>query len=291
MKPVRNIVKIALRHIKRWRSNARFWFIIAYTLFFSYYFTQNLPTACEVMNMKISPWIFPHLTSQSLVIIYISVPLIVMFCDAPYLDDTQPYIIIRSRRRLWAAGQILYTAITALLYTLLLFVTTIAVNLPHIEFTTGWGEMTTDINTNNALLQYPKGYLFVEEFIVNNFSVAKAMILSLLLFWLGSFLIGMIILCLNMITTSRLAGSVAASFVILFRSIVDLNVALVPLSPWSWLSLDNFNINGICAEYTSVDCTQSIPVAFTVLTAAAAVLAVLTIVKSRKITVEVLPPV
>lgn len=46
---------------------------------------------------------------------------VLLFCDAPFIEDEQPYIMLRSGRRIWFIGQMLYIVVASVLYLIVLY--------------------------------------------------------------------------------------------------------------------------------------------------------------------------
>lgn len=78
--------------------------------------------------------------SDDHVVLIASLGALLLFCDAPFIDSEQPYIVLRSGRKKWVAGQIAYIAISSALFTLFLYLLTLLLLLPWLEFSTEWGK-------------------------------------------------------------------------------------------------------------------------------------------------------
>ena len=221
------------------------WFIAAYVIYFSYYITQNIGTACNTTGMKISPWIFPMMLSSNINILYLVLPIIILFCDAPFLDNTQPYIIVRSKRTVWALGQMIYIAVSSFIYSLFLMIMSVIVNLGHMEFTSQWGSFIRDPFVNNYLNENPRGYFFVVDHIVKYFTPLQAMWFTFLFLWLVGILLGLLMFCLNSVSGSRILGAFCATFLLVWiQGVGWLSEWFVRLSPVSWVDLTNISISG-----------------------------------------------
>ena len=70
------------------------------------------------------------------------------------------------------------------------------------------------------------------------------MFFSFLLMFLSFVFLGMIIYVVNVLSKSTVAGSVAASVLIIMTALVDGYVSLVKFSPVSWNSLNNVDVGG-----------------------------------------------
>lgn len=102
------VIRLCLQNFKRWISNPRIYFIgILLTVYISSV-VFPLVSFCYSVETSITPWLFPLLTSNQEGLIIFTACIILLFCDAPFLDSTQPFYIIRSGRQKWILAQILY---------------------------------------------------------------------------------------------------------------------------------------------------------------------------------------
>ena len=58
--------------------------------------------------------------------------LILLLCDAPFIESDHPALLLRSGRRTWTAGQVLYIAGTSAVYFAVVYLLTVLVLLPHV---------------------------------------------------------------------------------------------------------------------------------------------------------------
>lgn len=75
---------------------------------------------------------------------------VLLFCDAPFIEDEQPYIMLRSGRRIWFIGQMLYIVVASVLYLIVLYFISVLVLLPHIEWSAEWGKLLSTFSQTSA---------------------------------------------------------------------------------------------------------------------------------------------
>ena len=208
-------------------------------------YTKYFGEFCGTYNVKMSPWIFPFIYNNWYVKILFLAPLLLIFCDAPFVDDNQPYVMIRSGRKCWSVGQIAYVVITSAVYFIFLFVISLLINLPHIELSWEWGKaFGTLANTDAARAM---GVLnTVTSRTLYYFSPIQAVGFTFLLSWLCGIFLGMIVYLVNALTNKRNLGVLAAAFflIISISKLPDLNW----YSPVCWISLDNIDIGGLSSN-------------------------------------------
>ena len=132
-----NIARIVcFQNLRKWSSNYRVWVIAILLIILTHNFTKEIVDFAREINIDVSPWIFPFLFTQKFIKLLFFFPLILLFSDAPFIDDNQPYIIARSGRTSWSIGQIGYIFIASAVYFIFLMFLTVIINLPNIQFTT-----------------------------------------------------------------------------------------------------------------------------------------------------------
>lgn len=172
--------------------------LVAMLLVFSagYYLTRGLPELCREYNSRVQPLgVFVFSTTSFFTgFMYLFSYLLIM-CDAPFIDDAQTQVILRVGKSAWILGQILYIALTTLVFWLLT-VAACAVNLiPYCEMSTAsWGRIL--ISMARKLIAVP-GF-GVTRAVVNNYTVMQAFLWALGLNLLMTFFMGLIVLCVNL---------------------------------------------------------------------------------------------
>lgn len=248
-------IRICMQNIRKWTSNKRVIFCLFFGLLFVYSYTGGLRSLSDVLEVKMSPWLFPFLfTSRSIKIVFMAI-IIFIFCDAPFIDSNQAYIMLRSGRKIWNTGQLIYIIIGSALYMLILMAGTVVLNIGHIGFNMNWGKVLGVAATNPSVLDAMGKYsdtIKISARVVRYFSPLQAMFFSALLMWLSFILIGLVIYVFNMITHSKIIGVLIASFLVLLTAFVDSYPLFNKFSPISWNSLNTIDIAGL-TTYPTID--------------------------------------
>lgn len=100
-------VRICMQNIRKWGGNRRILMCIAMTTLLVYSYTKDLSVLCNYMGQKMNPWIFPFLFAFRYMRIVFMIPVVFIFCDAPFVDTNQTYVMLRTKRNIWSMGQIL----------------------------------------------------------------------------------------------------------------------------------------------------------------------------------------
>ncbi|PLR77953.1 hypothetical protein CU633_07970 [Bacillus sp. V3-13] len=274
---------VCYQNFRKWSSNYRVWVIAILLIILTHNFTKEIADFARDINIDVSPWMFPFLFTQKFIKLLFFFPLILLFCDAPFVDDNQPYIIARSGRIPWSIGQIGYIFIASACYFIFLMSITIIINLPSIQFTMEWGKVLgTLANTNASVVVGLK--TLITSGTLHYFSPFQAMWFSFLLSWLAGVFLGLMIYVINSLTNTRIFGVLTASFFLVLDATVTGKPYLYRFSPVSWSNLDRIDIEGT----TPMPSITYIYIGFALLIVTMIILA---IIVNRKQTINVLPPI
>lgn len=243
MKSFKIAKDIALNHFPKWLSDYRIICIAILLLFLSHYLTAEMRDFSVDTGYKIAPYYFPLMLNQWYVRILLIFPIVLIFCDAPFVENSQDFIIIRSGKKIWCLGQIMYVFITSFIYTAFILITPIITNLPYINFTEdGWGKVFNTFSYTNVV-QYYKLKFGLSSRILDNFSPEQAMFYSFILFFTATIFLGMLIFALNIISNNKILGLTVASIFILLDISISADMSfLLWISPVSWSDLGDIAI-------------------------------------------------
>lgn len=241
--------RICIQNIRKWGSNARVKMCLVLAVMFVFSFTSGMGDVCHALGEKMNPWIFPFLFTYRYMKIILMMPLLFIFCDAPFIDGNQVYVMLRTNRRSWCVGQILYVIVSSFLYTMLLLISSVLFNLGNMQWGTTWGVVLGKSAMTSIVSSLGKshGTIRISSMVVRYYKPYQAMILSFLLMWLSFMFIGLIIYVLNVISKTQLAGTLTAGVLILFTAVADLRAKFVKYSPISWNSLNNVDVANVTA--------------------------------------------
>lgn len=122
---LRRVWFTAFANFRRWRRNPQvilsfcIGFIICYMLSDKVLaFAERNDTNLQIMEPFI--WTF----GDSVSILLISLPLLLLFSDMPNLKNDVPFFLVRINRRIWLLGQILYMILATFLFMAFIFLST-----------------------------------------------------------------------------------------------------------------------------------------------------------------------
>lgn len=270
--------------LKRWAHNPK-----TYVLFFllALYLTEMLRPIREfsvAVDIPVTPWIFPFVTTNWFDLLILLLGIILLFCEIPFLDEDQPYLLVRSGRKDWIFGQFLYILAASAIYFLFILFMSIIILAPNMTYSADWGKIISTLSQTDAGIHYRIGMKFPYSVLLT-FSPVGCTLFSFFLFWLCAVMLGMLILVINL-TTKKAVGTAVATFLSLFTifAINGSGYFLYYISPMSWMGLNNLDITGT-SPYPSIIYALGTLICLIVL------LAFVSMMVIKKHNIDVLPPV
>lgn len=241
MKSVKISLIVAIQNIRKWRTNYRIWMLVILTAIFVQSYTNEISTNALAMGMKSSPWLYPFLYTDRYIRILFMLPLIFIYCDAPFIDKNQIYILMRCKRKLWSIGQIIYIFMASAIYFSLVAAMTIVLNIRNIEYMNDWGKVLGTLAFSNIPLV--KGTaVTISTYILTYFTPVQAMFFTWLLSVLCGGILGLIIYTCNIVSKSKVVGIAASGFLVILSAAVSGNEKAQWISPVSWTTLNKLDV-------------------------------------------------
>lgn len=242
MADLKKIAHIAFHNFKKWLINPRIYIVFLLAVGYLTIMLNCVNEFCRTSGYRITPWFFPFLMAQPYSLLMFLLGVILLFCDAPFIDSEQPYIILRTGRKIWTLGQLLYIAVASAIYFAVIMLFTVIILFNNLSFESGWGKVINTFSQNGA---YRYGVVFPFDYsITAALSPLQAMALEFLLCWFTGVLLGLVMFVLNM-AISRSAGVIVAAVLAVFPLFVRKSVySLHYFSPASWTSLSVINLSG-----------------------------------------------
>jgi hypothetical protein len=279
-----NIMKamnIANRGIRKWSANPRIYILAALVLLFIHSYTMPILDFSGRVGVNVAPYLFPFFASDFHMQSIFMLGVILLFCDAPFIDDSEPYVIIRSGRYVWASGQVIYIAWSSLIYVLFLVTASFLFLLPSAYISDGWGKAIGTLSLTDAAVQFNIP-LMMSPRIVHLYTPIQAMALSFILTWMMSAIIGLLMFVLNSYI-NRAAGAIAACGMVMF------NYFIYNLLPQQWYSFSPISLSNIgLLNNPEMSDIMTPRYALITLSACIAILIFLSVLSVRKRKIEVL---
>lgn len=212
-------------HIRLVLSSPRIILIFAMAGLFAFSNLQGVLDFSRDVSIPVTPWGFPHFTSDFICQLVIMAGAVALFCDAPFKSKIETYILPRAGYTAWVSGQCIYIIVLSFLYAFTILVCTILPLLPNVTFDQGWGKIWGSLARTMAGGQY--GIPFnVDDYLVGAYKPIQATLLSFLLTWACSVWLGLLAYLVNSLTGTYAGTFLSAGFVLM-----DITVANEWL-PW-----------------------------------------------------------
>lgn len=250
LRQIRNISSVFL---KRWLSDGKTLFGFFLLLFFSYVTYVPMNDVVSSLGVKASPWLFSFFFSQTTLLLVIAGVTILVFSDTFVVDTYTQLMLVRTGRKTYIWGQIVFVLTASLIVVGVAFVGSMFTTIPSISWDTNWGKVIHTIADQPQLIIERTGaevYFTVNRAYIDAVRAIPSTLLSILLLWLyttfTAFLIGSF-----RILTGRMIGVVISGF-LTFLSMFAANLGLLAygdilryFSPLLWCTPVNLNWYGI----------------------------------------------
>lgn len=138
---LRQIFSVTQYNFRMWRGNARVMltFALAFVLCFllsdkAAAFAYDMGTTMQAFEPFV--WTFGDANS----VLLVSLLLILLFVDMPFLGAGVPYYLIRMKRRTWLIGQAVYEILATIVYILFIFLATTVICMGNSFIGNMWSE-------------------------------------------------------------------------------------------------------------------------------------------------------
>lgn len=238
-------------NFRKWPVSPRMYTLAAIIAAFSIWVFSWISDYADAVGVAATPWVFPFLlTAPILIPIYGSLTML-LFCDAPFTDSHTPFLVIRTSRRNWAIGQLLYIVLAGFVYSIFFVLMSMLSLIPNIQFSADWGTVLKTIAFDPSS---PSKYgitalAIIGGSVMSMFEAIPATLISFGLFWLVSVFIGVLIFCFNVVIGGA-SGLIAAGFLTflayfsIFVGRISFGNIIYYVSPVSWGSMFNLDWGG-----------------------------------------------
>lgn len=202
MRSVGSVLQCTWNNFLKWRANPTVWIVGGLCFVLAVWNMSWVLQFCIKTNTRISMWVFPGLFSFPATVTLYFGSVLVLFSNAPFDDSHTPFLMIRTGKRDWILGQLVYIYLTAAVLPLAHYACMLLVLLPRLGFTMEWGGVITSVAGNTELIQSygitPSGYLF-SSYYVQNYTPLAATLQTFLQTWMVTAFFGILILFFNVV--------------------------------------------------------------------------------------------
>lgn len=244
---IRTAWAISSQNLRKWATDYRIWAIAALLIVIVQMYVDDMQKVADLLGEKISMWIFPFLYVQFHTKVIFTLPVVLMFCNAPFTDKNQIFVYTRTGRTRWLAGQILYIFIAGAIYYLFILLLTVVSTSFTAEHSLEWGKTLYTIANSNIIDAAETYYINVSDRILEFFTPLQAIFFTFLTSWLSAVLLGLIVFFCNLVSNTRLIGVFISSALVVWTVLVSNGGfgAFLKFSPISWNTLNNIDTGNL----------------------------------------------
>ncbi|HIZ44469.1 MAG TPA: hypothetical protein H9672_07080 [Firmicutes bacterium] len=245
MKTIKNVLSVSKALFFRMFREPKNYIAILWVVLFWFQTYAGIRGFSQYTGVNVTCWGLPLMADLPVVQAVIAFGAVFIFCDAPFLDRNSYYMVIRTGRRKWAGGQILYIWGTGLLYAVLLFILMNTMFFPRLSLSDEWGAVFNTLAQTNMGASF--GLAQFEYTIILRFDPIVATCLVLLAIWLNTVIIGLTQLVLNGYFPRGIG--IAAGGVIMFSPYLAQKLSVGYIGYYfsfpSWINLSIYDWDGI----------------------------------------------
>lgn len=271
MRWLRSVFSISAQNLRKWQTDYRVWCIGIMLFAVIAIYVDDIRLVINETGTEMPVWIFPFMYSQFHTKLIFTLPVVLLFCSAPFIDRNQTFVFMRTGRVKWLCGQLLYIVIASAVYYLFILAVSLLLTVFSGGFTLEWGKTLSMISTSQNLGWEGALTVDVSYMVIMFFTPLQAVWFTFLLSWLGAVFIGLTLFAFNLISGTRYIGVLVSSFFVALSSIVANEPGwekLLRFSPMSWITLDKIDVGGLTKNPPFSYCVSVFAGLIAVLTAA-----------------------
>lgn len=193
------------RHdLRRLLSTPRAWAVLILTLLFVENQFSPIRQMLVAESLTLSfPGMALYMLCDAQVTLMLGLGLVMLLFDAPFLDETQRYVIARAGRGSWGLGQTLYVGAAALAYLLFFLLCLLALQAPWTDWSGGWSGGLDEL-VNYGAYEYYNTMLDYDSWLMQAYTPVGGLLLSGLLHFLILAALGLTMFAVNCLGRHRL---------------------------------------------------------------------------------------
>ena len=138
-------------NFRMWRRNVRIYLTFALAFILCFLLSDKAASFAYEMNTAMQafePFVWTFGDANS--VLLISLLLVLLFADIPFLGAGVPYYLVRMRRSTWAWGQLLYLVIATLIYMVFILIATTLICMQNSFLGNMWSETAAILGYSGA---------------------------------------------------------------------------------------------------------------------------------------------
>ncbi|MGN0670062.1 MAG: hypothetical protein ACI4JZ_05885 [Oscillospiraceae bacterium] len=247
MKFLKASFSICAQNFRKWQTDYRIWVIAVLLIVMVQIYVDDMRRIANGIDTSVPIWIFPFLYTQFHTKLIYTLPLVLLFCNAPFADKNQIFVYMRTGRKKWVSGQILYILLSSAAYYLFLLLVTLLSTIPFGELSLEWGKTLHSISSLGIAPKFGAFFVKVSPLVLSFFTPLQAVGFTFLVSWLSAVIIGLIIFFFNTVSRNKILGILVSSLLIVLSAFAENGgyPELIAFSPISWNTLDKIDVGGL----------------------------------------------
>lgn len=257
MKSSKGIFHIAAMNFRKWQTDYRIWCIAVLLAVVTAIYVDDMRKSAEIIGADIPIWIFPFLYSQFHTKLIFMLGVVLMFCNAPFIDSNQMFVYMRSGRLKWLCGQVVYIIAASAAYFIFLLLISLLFTVFTGEVSLEWGKTLVSLSADDRLHTIANApFVDISTKVITFFTPIQAVWFTFLLSWLGGLVLGLLIFLCNILSNTGLTGILVSSLLVVVCSLIENEgwEKLIWFSPISWTTLDNVDVGGLSTNPSFTYC-------------------------------------
>lgn len=99
MAELRKAALLAAHNFQKWPVNPRVYVVFLLELAYVHWMVSPVGDFCAQGGYTVGPWVFPFLLAEPYSRLMVMLGLILLLCDAPFIESDHPALLLRSGRR------------------------------------------------------------------------------------------------------------------------------------------------------------------------------------------------
>ena len=191
-------IKVALWHLKSWKGSARTIIVFLLAVIMTVYQSMEYLGYAKEVDMIVNCLeTYILVTNNEVYSVVMFILVLVLFADAPFMDNNSLYVVSRIGRYRWCIGKMLYIIIAAIVFNLVCMLTTVIVSIPYSYPGDIWSSAFI-ASTNGETVELGYQAIFYNGEVIYFFSPLRISMISMGLKTLLNCMMGMVLFVLNM---------------------------------------------------------------------------------------------
>lgn len=219
-------------------STVNFWTPFILAIAAVYEFTSSLKNMAAHYSIPVNGFSASFLLTNQNAVFIIFIGVFVMFCDLPFKDNQQMFMLSRSGKKAWIFSQVFYVIFISLIYFLFIFVCFCVALIPHLGFDAeSWGIIIRTIASTDAAQTFELAF-HVRPIVLSNFSPLEGFLYSFGTVFVISVVLGLVVLLCNLTIKHNIGVVVSGVLVFMYMlaSVIFSNIMFY-FSPLHWCSI------------------------------------------------------